>query len=575
MLNIFCFTKLLQMKNFTTLLIAAAILFPGVASAKDLRVPKMVGKSIVPSTRQATPERKFKAATPQKADAVGQYGDIIYEAPEGKVEQLTRSGVCLFPYYYQVYEGSYENVIGEIVIADNDEVYLKNPISTLVFNSYIKGHKEDNKIIFDFPQAIGADEYAGGAYEYLVTLVKYYTYEDEYGEDWSCVPCNTDEARELGFEDVVNQIIIDINEDGSYTYATDMETMVMPGVMYSDDLSWAQYAEINAVWKEMTMTPNPGFSGETQEVAVKYESAGHFAQIAIDGEDVYVKGLFMESPDSWIQGKCDGDKISFASGQYLGPNFEYNYYTFFVAGELATADDDVYGPYKYADEIVFNYDEASLTLTSPEESAVVYSVMQKDINELETLAAPVITKQSPDISQVPATPFGFSYDQQFDRFGYNALTFNLPMTNAEGDILNTANLYYGIYLNGDLYEFSTDDYGRLEENMELIPYSFADNYDFEASGISRTVYFYVDGVDEYGVQIFNMVDGEVIAQSEMGIYNVGGTGIQMVGDSSNKVTSNEFFNMNGQRISNPSEGIFIKKVKYSDGTVKSFKVVKK
>lgn len=587
----YCFTKDSSMRNFTALMIAGMIMVPGAMSANRL---KQMSDGVLSSMRidkkQAVNSRALNLAANKqhkaaKADVqakVGEYGDIIYTAPEGKIENMSRSGYSVYPYNGYLYASEYEGKVSEVVTCDNGDVYMKNPIAMLSADSYLKGHKEGNTIVFNLPQAVKYLQYSGGDYEMVVTLLQYNEEEGWY------YPANTPDAIELGLPEIENKLVLNIGEDGYYSYEGDYIDGLYTalGVMYGDDLSWAGYTDEWSTWGVMTDQPIEVPAGlSTKEVVVKHNGVGNFANIGFEGDNVYIQGIFEEMPEAWVKGERDGDKVTFASGQYLGIDFQYGNFIYFAAANIEAVYDEYYEEWAdqltYLDSITFNYDEESLTLTCAADEGIVYNGAKDSLYCISYYTSPVIAPQPAEISYTPQNPTALKYFDYYENYGYCWLDFDLSALNADGELLRKSNLYYKIYVDGDEYEFDTYDYILLPENMTLVPFNFSEGYDFIISGNTREVYFYFEGAEEIGVQLFYfdglVVDGEageLLGQSEIVSISTDSSGVKKV-EAAKDIDNVRFYNLNGQSISNPDNGIFVKKVTYSDGTVKSFKVVRR
>lgn len=568
-------------------MVASSLLIPGVAVAKNLRslnsteggkVPHRIdNQMIVKNQISHNSVVDLNTPTSKKTPSakVSEYGPIIYEAPEGETKILARSGEATYAYYGSLVQSSYENRIGEIVTCDNGEVYIKNPFSAYVSNTYLKGKREDNKIVFSLPQPVAAIDYYGEEIYFIATMMQYSDSENWY------YPCNTEEAQAVGLPEITDQFVVNINEDGSYSMEVDDARSVIPGLIYSDDLAWTGYSEMSSEWKEFhgTLNLGPADGVEVEDVVVIYGELGHYAKLAVDGENVFVQGVFPAQPQSWIQGKLENNKVIFPSGQYIGEDLDYGYYTYFSAATFEEEWDDYYeewyNVYTYSDEIVFDYDETTQTMTTGENDAIAYNTSDNKILYLSIFDSPVIKKQPAEISQTPQNPYDLLFYNYYENWGYSWLQFYLPMLNVDSDLLNQSDLYYKVFVDGDEFVFYSDDYSAVEDEMTLIPYNFNDNYDFICDGTYHEVYFYFDGAEEIGVQLCNVKDGDVIGESDIVSLNIS-TGVQSVADANYKqIESTKYFNLNGQEINNPSDGIFVKTVKYNDGSVKSFKVIKK
>lgn len=58
-----------------------------------------------------------------------------------------------------------------------------------------------------------------------------------------------------------------------------------------------------------------------------YANVTFNVEVGFDGNDVYVQGILRSLPTGWIKGVKEGDKITFAKGQYLGDAEISDYYT--------------------------------------------------------------------------------------------------------------------------------------------------------------------------------------------------------------------------------------------------------
>lgn len=575
------------MKKFTALLLASFFLVPTLSMSQDVeRMNQFAGKApthrvdnqrIPGATLKNVQVDGLKAHAPKKiaADAAD-YSDIIYEAPEGETKVMARSGDGTYAYYGMLVNISYQNKISELVVCEDGYVYMKNPMSQYVSDSYLKGKQEGDKVVFDLPQSIAAIDYNGEEIYFLITMMQYCESEDWY------YPCNTPEAKELGLPEITDQLTVSINADGSYSMDIDAGRTLIPGMIYSDDLAWTGYSELSSEWKEFndSLNAGPNENVALEDMMVIYGDMGHYgAKLAVDGDKVFIRGLFSEQPDSWIEGKLDGDKVTFQSGQYVGEDATNGYYTYFCGATVGQEWDDYYEEwydfYTYADELVFTYDKENQTLTAGESDAAVYNTSDHQISYLSVVKSPVLKLQPTEISKTPQNPFNLEFFDYLESYGYSWLQFNLPVFNTEGVLLNVEDLYYIVYVDGDEYVFYTDEYYNLEDDMTLVPYKFCEDYDFIVNDTYHEVYLYFAGAEELGVQLCSVKDGEIVGASDIVSINLT-TGVKSVADFSSKhIASVSYYNMNGQKVANPQAGVFVKTVSYEDGSVRSYKVVRK
>lgn len=579
------------MKKFSTLMIAA-LLSSGIATAKDFSQFKAYEIGPRPTMRvdlnkverpasllEQTKSLAAKRATKKTPSKVAEeYGPVIYDAPEGKVTVLNHSGYGYYVFYFYIMAGEYSYTPSEIVECDNGEVYLKNPLGQMITDSYIKGQKEGNKYVFDLPQAISVDQYNGQTGHYLLTNMQYF--EDADGGFFYAA--NSEEAKELGLPEIEDKFVININDDGSLSYesADDGDTII--GTYSTLENSWSGYGDMTAEWVEFTdETVTAPDNIEPVEMAVTANGEGHFANVMIDNDnnEIYIQGIFAEAPEAWVKGSFDGSKATFLSGQYLGESAAYQCYTFFMAASVEKAYDEEYEEWydvlNMKDSVEFEYDAANKTFTSAADNAIVFNASPERMYYINYLTSPVIKDQGTDISKQIANPSELSFEDTFNSYGYSYLTFKLSSFNTDGDLLDVNNIYYSVFVEGEEFIFYPDEYELFEEEMTMIPFNFTDGYDIEVSGSVRTVYFYIEGIENIGVKeyyIYKDGDEEIVTESDL--VTVETNGVSNVADNK-EIANVVFYNIAGQKVYNPEKGIYIKKVTYSDGTSSTFKVAKR
>ena len=96
---------------------------------------------------------------------------------------------------------------------------------------------------------------------------------------------------------------------------------------------------------------------------------------------------------------------------------------------------------------------------------------------------------------------------------------------------------------------------------------------------SRIVYFYSTGFDSFGIQLLYK-DGDKVYKSDMAkfVFDKDGepvAGIKNTTDFGSAVKSVSYTDLSGRSISKPNKGIYIKTVRFADGTQKTIKFIKK
>jgi hypothetical protein len=131
-------------------------------------------------------------------------------------------------------------------------------------------------------------------------------------------------------------------------------------------------------------------------------------------------------------------------------------------------------------------------------------------------------------------------------------------------------LYYNLYFDEEVATLFCDDYIYAKEDMTDFPYNYDDGHDVFVDGTEHLIYLYGEGFDKIGVQaIYRSANGEEY-RSEVAYRDV--TGISDV-TISKAVKSVEFYDIMGRRVTKPSNGIYVKRVTYTDGSVATSKQV--
>jgi len=222
--------------------------------------------------------------------------------------------------------------------------------------------------------------------------------------------------------------------------------------------------------------------------------------IGFNGTDVYLQGLCEYLPNAWIKGTLDGNKVTFATGQFFGNATGYDdteYSLYFGGGDdswLAT-DDSV-----NMTDVVLTLDEQGNMKT---DSWMFVNSEETAINPYVALSNNTIIKLQ-DKAAVPAMPSIVEFMPYSASEGYAGVSMNIPTTDVNGEPLMTSKLYYKIYtdIEKDIQPmvFTTDEHVYIEEDMTEIPYSFTDECDFQAAGYAAYWYHDTKSLNRIGVQ---------------------------------------------------------------------------
>lgn len=144
---------------------------------------------------------------------------------------------------------------------------------------------------------------------------------------------------------------------------------------------------------------------------------------------------------------------------------------------------------------------------------------------------------------------------------------------------------YGELFDDELFTFYSDEYtnglpGDADEVTD-IPLTYNNNVDLMAYNNSRIVYFYTTGFKSFGIQLLYK-DGDKVYKSDMAKFVFDKDGEPVAGiknatanDFGSAVKSVSYTDLSGRTISKPNKGIYMKTMRFADGTQKTIKYVKK
>ena len=375
------------------------------------------------------------------------------------------------------------------VIFDGDTAVYIQGLAYWFEDAWIVGSRDGNTITFPSSTFVGEDaagkDYLVGANDQESASPIVFTYNEKGGT----LTCET-------------AYIAEAPEDGGmswFTYYADLvlskkapipdEEVVPPAHLKTEN--WLFYA----VDLSYDNNDNP-----------VYENASYDVQLGYDGNDVYVQGLCRYIPEAWIKGVRNGDKVTFATGQYLGKYFDY-YNLYFVGYEEESFCD-----------VTFTMSANENKLTT--DTWIVINGKKMRLYYYNIFTEPKLARVV-DVAAVPAAPSVIS--ATLANTSSPKLNLYIPLFDVDDNPLVSSKLYYKLYTEVGTtvseYECSTDDYYEIEQNMKEIPYNFNDDWDIYPGGYPIYVYGDVSNWRRVGVQSIYYGGGETNA-SEISWYLV-------------------------------------------------------
>lgn len=486
--------------------------------------------------------------------------EFLTTAPEGKSDIYYRTGRSFYDNSYQTILTRSDGSATCIVFTDDNKVYIQNPISRFITDTYIVGDVADNIITIKTPQLLGLVDDYGYYKKYYVQRMVLNEAGNNYCVDTSC-----------------NEIKLKVQDDGSIKQLDDN---VLLGLV-DDKGAWAYYGDY-----EMLFSPVTDKKVELPQTAVPekwkmlwngYNDTDIY--VAFDNNDVYVKGLSVALPESYVKGSItDNGTVVFEKGQYLGADTLISEYHLYLGmGSV----DTVYNEKTYQDEEVihlmkslpFRYDAEKKVMSS--DSLLLLMGGKENLIITDRIDAPIFKYQKELVSPCkPLDPVFVYYKPYNPSDGYGMYQFDILREDVEGNIIPADSMKYCIYFDNELFTFMKDEYFFIPEEMTEIPYTYKDDFDFFVDGLTHTVFFYSQGFSKIGAQSIITINGEKTYSNI--VYNTGGstTGVDKVGSTATGVKRVEFYDLNGRRLAKPVSGVILKKVFYDNGDVKTTKIVR-
>lgn len=482
--------------------------------------------------------------------------EIITEAP-GTVKPYLRASSGIFLQWGTNFvEYNEEGTSVDVVFGDDNDIYLKNIMSYGATGSYVKGTIDGDKITVELPQTVLYDEYA----EDYVNLVM-------------LTPVDVGDGQfTYGVDEGTSYYTYTLHEDGSFEM-DDIGWMNAIGFAFASDDTWAGYLDFTQTFTPFTDELVAGPENlPLQNWACTTPSSAFTVSVAMDETDFYVKGLCTYFPESWIKGRVEDGKVYIPNGQYLGV-FDGIYHIYAMFGRTF-AYEQVLDPVDT--EFVFDLDAEGKTLTpADDEMQIYFNPSWSRVYYLDYLDYPVLTSQE-SYAGTPADPYDLVYDiSNREYFGYSAFRFYIPVISVEGTVLDANCLYYNVFINGELLEIDKDVYIDIPENMTDIPYKFTNYLDVWDRGYNlHQVGIYPEDVKTLGVQSVYKF-GDEVTKSNLVEMNIQAASVDDV-ETVKTVAESELYDLSGRRVDNPVSGsILIRRTVYTDGTIRTDKIVKK
>ena len=527
--------------------------------------------------------------TPLKTRATAD--DVIREA-EGteKLYSKSSAGTALLGNEMIMYKDEFP---ATTVWGDNNEVYFQDILSTIPTDTYVKGTLRDGTITLKAGQLVDyIEDPEYGDYGIAIGIART---EINYAQD----------TVDFHYDPSVTEYSIIVNADGSMS-------LQLPGepfdgktppeyvlcLYYSDDGQFVGFSDFSQEYTPVDYQLITMPFGVTPEQYVYVDDFDYasFVDVAYTDSYIYIRGLDPMLPQGVVRAQIDGNTATIAQNQYVG-NYMGMYYIFTKVA-IDNPDYDVFKP--GSQPYLFAPEDEGFTLTFDREAGLivsenkgVYLSFQPDVNNfnfVNCFLEEFVLRYQATSAGTPANPSISRYfTDQAAYWGYADFQFIISNYSTEGYVLDVEDLYYQVLVNGEPIIFGEGPlinlngreaiaYMGVPADQRWLPYLFSNDDDImKWSSSEFDVGIYEPDVKTLGVQSLYVHEG-VYTYSQIMTLDVE-TGEITASDDTNSVkvipsgavVKEEYFNLSGQKVENPQNGIFVKRVTYSNGKVTTVK----
>lgn len=535
------------------------------------------------------PETALKLNAPEKNPT---FTDIIYEVP-GKRQLCLKTSNGYYPYAGYEYDYAQEDAPSFIVYGDDGNIYIYDVLE-YGYPTYTKGRVDGNKLIVDLPQTLFMEHFdwlnyspTGDIY-YNLGVFKEVTVNSK-----------------LGFEldESVTQLEYLIGEDGSLTmmlpdtdnyalgiiqYLLEYEEEYDDGTFNTEGetawySSWAGYIDYYQKFVPSSLElVNFPEGADVKSYFFLSENFGREIYLAIDDNEMYIQGISSDMPNLTIKGEIKDGKVYFPQNQMVGIYEWENEFMINKCGHLNEFGKIIFDPDDVDYVMAYDAENNLLTPDDPDKILCFAYLVDEFVPPHQDFYDFKIFRQT-GFSGTPMNPYGLYWDDYLYNdplYGYYSFDFCIPAVSTTGSILLSENLYYEIYINGKLQTFEhiegTNIYNRVEEPMTEIPFNFNNDNDIQSmyfSPVEKEIGIYVDGAETVGVRSVYKYEGVTTYSQQVYIYTDGNGSVESI--STAYPVTTEYYDITGRRVSKDAEGILVKRMILSDGTVKTIKLIKK
>lgn len=482
--------------------------------------------------------------------------------PEGEKSVYVRTGYGFGQDMFgSVFEQSNSGSVSYFVTADDGKtVYVSNIFSQASPRGYVKGSREEDKIIFTFPQVVdyGYDS-EGNSVPFFATVLRFDTDVQTFVPDDN------------------QTFIFNIGADGILTPA-DKDLMIGWTVYFTPDgmlpdYYWQGVGDIFSTFGELNEKPFTAPADvDFSDWALVYNGTAYPILAAIKDDKVYVKdflGVTFEGvEDATIVGTIKDGKVNFADSQYLGIDTWLMTTLYFHGGNPVYNDWGLVEEFESGD-FTADFEENKITGTN----SYIITHAAEEMNFETFVEMPTFAKSDPYASPAaPAAPYNVRYDEGTADNPENPIPyidFSIPQYDINYNSIDYSNLYWELIVDSEPYVFTPEIYG-VEENMTTVSYEYtSDDWSILSMGTQHYVDIRFSDYKTIGLRSVYKDDENTFYSD---IVLVSGT-TSVNGIESEETVSSLWYDIHGRKYSSPQPGIMIRADRKANGTVKYTKVI--
>ncbi|GAB6976502.1 hypothetical protein [Prevotella falsenii] len=495
----------------------------------------------------------------------------IVDTPKGKlIDNMYRSSESWVKKGWIGTEpGVYEGLVSKIVEGEDGCLYVYNPLSGLDSKSWLKLDKvSDGKYKAALPQVFHKDTSGGDD-------------DEDSGNSERIFTLNRMSIKDNNQYEVVaaNKNYMEYTWDGS--------TLKMLGVgskneilgMVDNSNTWdnhyGDWSVTIQTFDNKLVTPPASAVKKQYSLTCKGETSPRIIEAAVDGNDIYLKGISKSAKlaNAWVKLTTDGNKAVLLTNQYLGKaikadflkysNDPSEYHAFAAAFNDATT---------IAEKLEFSINTTNGVLTNDKVLRIMMgkssesNIPKEDLEVLENL---VLTPFQQKAAK-PETP-KLHYCSAVESYDYSTTTITLAFyvrnVDVDGNYLDPDKMYYNVYLGDSTepFKFTKAQFFYIEKDMIDIPFNYQDkkNEDIKVVDDQRILHFYDPSIKKISVVMVYEEDGKKYSSEPM-TTEVVYAGIENATINDN--TTEKYYSVDGYRLQHLQKGLNI--VKSSNGTTK-------